>query len=80
MSELSTRRCDAPKCNHIKGEGNKWWVIFTGPHGALVTTEERVKRLTVGYDLDQWQVSDACAEECLQKILGEWTRKAHAGA
>jgi hypothetical protein len=79
MSEVNTRRCDAPKCDAIKGEANKWWTVLSNVHAAVVTTCDRAEytRALLGSGDLNWKYEDACGEECLQKILGEWTSKAH---
>ena len=80
MSEVTTRSCDAARCRAVKGEANKWWVVFEHPCGVFLTTAEMMGELPDSFDRDGFARQDCCGESCLQVVLSAWTSRAHSPA
>lgn len=66
--------CDAPGCPKVKGEANRWWLVWEVVAIAGMPDMISVSPWNKNCDKDSYQ--HACSESCALKLVSAWMAKA----
>jgi hypothetical protein len=86
MSDIDTKRCDAPQCGAIREQANRWWVVMVSPKAVVIVSNDdfyadpRTQRwLPAESEMEgPWDRLDACGEQCAQALAATFLKsRAH---